>query len=320
MSAEKIQKYLEILLDIQKERYVQNQLMDGLIKTRNSLGIPKKIQPPVQEQVRGDYGGNMILVGVISGLIIGIVSVIIFTNMAWDNMGIFAIVMGIFAGFIFGIGGGFLFGVLIGPAFAAGEKSREQSKANKQFNYNVQQYNIYINNDSQRVNYELQVRRKMDHEINLLNAQMRKSADFEKKLYEAGILDDKYHYNIVATASFYQYFKSHMTYSLGFDRSTGDIGAYRIYENEIRQNLIINKLDIVIQKLDEIISNQYVLFNCLNDANKKLDKLGRDIINASRDINSNINRNAAMQQYRDECNYNELRYMNWLQEMDLLRK
>lgn len=294
--------------------------MNGLINTRNSLGIPRKVQPPVQEKARADYGGNMILVGVISGLIIGIVSVIIFTNMAWDNMGIFAILMGLLAGFVFGIGGGFLFGVLIGPAFAAGEKSREQSKANKRYNDNIQQYNIYTHNDMQRVNYELQVRKKMDNEINILNEQMRKSEDFEKRLYEAGILDDKYHYNIVATASFYQYFKSHMTYSLGFDRSTGDIGAYRIYENEIRQNLIINKLDIVIQKLDEIISNQYVLFNCINDANKKLSKLGNDIIKASRDITSTINRNSAMQQYRDECNYNELRYMNFLQENDMLRR
>ncbi len=38
----------------------------------------------------------------------------------------------------------------------------------------------------------------------------------------------------------------------------GHEGAYNIYENEIRLNVVIQKLDDVIQKLDQIQDNQYI--------------------------------------------------------------
>ena len=55
-----------------------------------------------------------------------------------------------------------------------------------------------------------------------------------------------------------------------------------------------------------------MLYNCLNEANRKLDKLNQNILKAASDINSNANRQAEMQKYRDECNYAEMRYTNWL--------
>ena len=37
-------------------------------------------------------------------------------------------------------------------------------------------------------------------------------------------------------------------------------GAYNLYEQELRQNLIINKLDFVIDRLDTVIDNQHMLY------------------------------------------------------------
>ncbi|MBD4493572.1 hypothetical protein GUG78_17250, partial [Xanthomonas citri pv. citri] len=76
----------------------------------------------------------------------------------------------------------------------------------------------------------------------------------------------------------YQYFKTKQTYSLGFDRSTGDTGAYRIYEYEKRMNIIITKLDTVIEKLDEIKNNQAVLYSTIIDANNKIDRMNKNVL------------------------------------------
>lgn len=47
----------------------------------------------------------------------------------------------------------------------------------------------------------------------------------------------------------------------------GHEGAYNIYENELRQNVIISKLDGISSRLDSIKSSQYLLYNAITDAN-----------------------------------------------------
>lgn len=61
---------------------------------------------------------------------------------------------------------------------------------------------------------------------------------------------------------FCEYLASGRCYSL-----EGHEGAYNIYENELRQNTIINQLDGITSKLDSIKSNQYLLYNSITEAN-----------------------------------------------------
>ncbi|MBQ9692505.1 MAG: hypothetical protein IJV70_05050 [Clostridia bacterium] len=47
----------------------------------------------------------------------------------------------------------------------------------------------------------------------------------------------------------------------------GHEGAYNIYENELRQNIIISKLDTISRSLESIRSNQYLLYTAISEAN-----------------------------------------------------
>lgn len=58
---------------------------------------------------------------------------------------------------------------------------------------------------------------------------------------------------------------------------SGHEGAYNLYENELRMNLIIGKLDTIIQQLDEISSSQRALAQELRQSNERIDQIFRSI-------------------------------------------
>lgn len=292
--------------------------MDRLKKKRDSLGKAKTFRAPEKEKVYGDYKETILVTGFISGVIIGIIAAIITTIIAWESIGVFAVLAGAFMGILIGIVGGFLCGLIIGPIIAQSEKNNAERISQSNYNIEMEQYNNNINRERQRIVYELQAKQKIDEEIKLLNIQIQKTNDFENRLTNLGILDYLYHHDIVATASFYQYFKSKRTFSLGFNPNTGDQGAYNIYEQERRLNIIIDKLDVVIQKLDQIERNQTVLFMCLTEANQKLEKINTSILKASSNIQSSIDSQTEMQRYSNECIRSELEYSNTLQMMNIL--
>lgn len=61
----------------------------------------------------------------------------------------------------------------------------------------------------------------------------------------------------------------------------GPEGAYNIYENEARLNVIITKLDMVIERLDSIRENQYYLYETMSEINKKSDVIHRELLKIS---------------------------------------
>ena len=54
---------------------------------------------------------------------------------------------------------------------------------------------------------------------------------------------------------------------------TGPYGAYNLYESELRMNLIINNLEHISEKLEDIKQNQHMTYMVFNDISKKLDSL-----------------------------------------------
>ena len=88
-----------------------------------------------------------------------------------------------------------------------------------------------------------------------------------ESLYSCGVIYEKYR-DPVALASFYDYLASGRCSIL-----TGPDGAYNLYESEIRMNLVIAKLDTVIERLDQIKQNQYALYSVLTEMNSNLSEL-----------------------------------------------
>ena len=108
-----------------------------------------------------------------------------------------------------------------------------------------------------------------------------------KKLYDLDYIFPKYR-NFAAICSIYEYFVSGRCTEL-----TGADGAYNLYESELRQNLIIERLDKIIDSLEVIKENQYALYSELERTNEILNGISsdmRELVSTVRRIEITANR------------------------------
>ena len=91
--------------------------------------------------------------------------------------------------------------------------------------------------------------------------------------YDKGIIFPTYR-NLVAVSSFYEYLSSGRCTNL-----EGHEGAYNLFENELRLNIILVKLDDIIERLDDIRSNQYALYAAISKSNKSINHLRQSLLN-----------------------------------------
>ena len=74
------------------------------------------------------------------------------------------------------------------------------------------------------------------------------------KLYSVDVIYPKYH-TLPALTSIYEYLVTGRCEEL-----SGAHGAYNLYEDEIRKDTIISQLNTVIENLEQIKQNQYMLY------------------------------------------------------------
>lgn len=103
-----------------------------------------------------------------------------------------------------------------------------------------------------------------------------------EKLYGLNVIYPKYR-SIIPLGSFIDYFASGRCNS--FD---GADGAYNLYENELRLDKISDKLDTIIEKLDEIKRNQTAMYYAISEVNGNIRELNSSIEKASQKVISTI--------------------------------
>lgn len=103
-----------------------------------------------------------------------------------------------------------------------------------------------------------------ESEIEKAETLLQKTYECRNELYSYEIVFGKYR-NIVALSAFYEYLMAGRCTVL-----EGADGAYNIYEAEIRADRIIDQLSQVIEKLDDIKDNQYMLYSQLKTVNTNL--------------------------------------------------
>lgn len=105
---------------------------------------------------------------------------------------------------------------------------------------------------------------RIEQEIEYIVYLMEKCYASQAKLYSYGIIYGKYR-TYVAVSSFLDYYLSGRVSSL-----EGPDGAYNLYEQESRADVVIGKLDVIIDSLEDIKENQYYIYNELQTANSNL--------------------------------------------------
>lgn len=128
-----------------------------------------------------------------------------------------------------------------------------------------------------------------------------------KKCYAINIIPIEYR-SLIPICMFYDYISNGRTYSIKRNPQAFDEGAINIYEKECFQRLIINKLDNLLYKLDEISENQRVLYNAVQEGNRQTHALLNDINNNVSKVNSNLQTIQYQNERRDKC----LQYMSFV--------
>ncbi len=126
--------------------------------------------------------------------------------------------------------------------------------------------------------------------------------------YQMNIIAPKYQHNLIAISSFHEYLTLERTHSLTFN--PGDSGAYNIYENELRLNVIIGKLDDIIDRLDQIKSNQYSLYQAIQSSNRTSNQILQAARQSSQRLEA-IENNSVISAYNSVLTESNTRYLKW---------
>lgn len=161
-----------------------------------------------------------------------------------------------------------LFGIGIALFYSSFTKEQNNSKIMNLFTSN-ENY-IKKKNEKTQQEYDRQysgwkITYNSIHEKMKPNIQITK--DLLEKLYAKNILHPKY-CTLPALTSIYEYFTTGRCTEL-----TGPHGAYNLYEDEVRKDMIINRLDTVIENMEQIRYNQYTLYQQVKSIKKNSDAM-----------------------------------------------
>lgn len=188
------------------------------------------------------------------------------------------------------------------------DELRKGKKANKKktkYNNSATEYNKKM---------ELQknaIANSYDIELNKINSMYNETKMILQQYYNKDIIYKKYR-NLLAVTAFIEYFESGRCNTF-----TGPHGAYNLYEQDYKMGLIINRLDTVIDKLDDILECQRQILGTLNAMDRSVQRLVKNSIKIENNTGQLIEMQE-MQNYYAEQNANNIRYLNTLETFKYL--
>lgn len=295
-------EYLKKVLELESLG-LEQKLELKAIKNQYNIDIDKiisDIPKPVMQEFKGqilvdnksDYFKTFISRLLLSflGLIglIGIIILLIVLDFGSPNFGFeeFVIIVGLI--FFFGMD---IFGFLSSIGYY-NEYKNEPTIYEKQHSYKIlkeQSLATYQDNydkEMQKYNDKVQqLKIILEQKQNTLKVKYTQLLELHNQttealdnLYSLDIIYPKYR-NIIAVSSISEYFDSGRC-----DSFTGPNGAYNMYEDELKQNLIINNLESINDNLESIKNNQYSLYEIMNDNLGYYNAINREITNTDSQI------------------------------------
>ncbi|GEM_PF-5050598 len=122
-------------------------------------------------------------------------------------------------------------------------------------------------------------------EIKELLDELKRIIEARNELYKYNVIYGKYR-NYVALTTIYEYLESGRCSSF-----EGPEGAYNLFESETRSNEIVLQLGTIASSLEDIKSNQFMLYNELKQVNEYLDSIDEStnkLVNELENINADI--------------------------------
>ena len=282
-------KYLENVCKLENDRFALVTARNELQRKVDTYGIKRtNIYKP--QIVHGEYeaGGYAMLLGVPVGALIGF---IVGANL--NEPGI-------------GAGLGALAFILIGILMMI----YQAASASKENKANYRAYTKEVMADNARVDRENACKPVFEQHIRTLGSKINALTKTIDKIYAYDVLYPKYRNDVAAVNTMYEYFL--MGRVVSFTARFGNDGAYNIYENELRQNIIINKLDTIINQLEQIKANQHMLYEAVQEAcmvSAKIADMAEHI--------SSIDQNTALSAYYSKVSADNTATLNYMTLMSM---
>lgn len=122
-----------------------------------------------------------------------------------------------------------------------------------------------------------------------------------KEIYSYDVIFPKYR-NLISVCSFFEYICSGRCDSL-----EGYQGAYNIFEMELRQNVIIGKLDQISENLETVAQNQYVLYTKISESNQAISSIKHEMAYQLEKIENN----SCIMAYNTKIIARNAEFMKW---------
>lgn len=241
---EELMQYMKAAIDVETELLTQERILaqcEADIESRKPV-LKLQEEPPKPEMKPAEEKSGTAAICYVSGMIFLFMSIWGFSKDAWA--GIFVVLVAVV---FFCIG--------------AGQKKSGENVQNE--NMNTWEYYENKRKDVQKTNQRLRAEYNQAvadcyRSIDSIRESMQPHTEATKalldKLYSKGVIYPKY-CTLPALTSIYEYFLTGRCTEL-----TGPHGAYNLYEDELRKDTVISQLNTVIENLEQIRQNQFMLY------------------------------------------------------------
>lgn len=286
-----IVKHLTIAKELESERYTLQLTIPNIQNRINQLGYRRSFKSPVDNRVKAFFIGALIF------LVLAINGFIFINAMGPKQLELSEILSDSYMDSKIKAdkefeNTKFIYLIVSLPVIIAGG-ILATCITNSKYKKAVKQYNNLVYNDNARVNYENFQKQQLQLQKEDIQKKIGGISETLENFYSLDIIHPKYR-NMITVIRLLEYFDSGRCTAL-----TGAGGAYNKYEEEIRQDAIISKLDTAINCLYQIRDTQYMLYESLEDC---LDELGAITTQNDKLISTNqdISQNSAIAAYNSK--------------------
>lgn len=145
------------------------------------------------------------------------------------------------------------------------------------------------------------------------------TAETLEKYYAVNVIPNDYR-SMVPVCMFYDYIKNKRTYSIERNPVTSDIGAINMYEDEMYKRLIVTKLNDVISNLNRIQQNQAVLYDAVMESNRETQRLIKSVDDNISDFRNNVDRKMDVMIYQNERIQKHAEYLHYVAYQDYMSR
>lgn len=313
MDTADLKEYISIIVDLEKNRYLQEKLIAGLRQKISRLGIPAKLTMLTGPRLRNNFHDLffLITISLSAGVISAFCVILPLSLINWlCPTPVYSLVYPFCT----------VSGIVAVCFFIYGYMDNFKSRAKYEKDYAEYQY--AVKRDRERLAREAQQKALLEDSLGKLEKRKADADELLSRAYAMNIIYPKYR-TLAMVCSISEYICSGRCTTLGENEISGSKGAYNILEEEIRLDRIILKLDQILVKLDEIKSTQYMLYAAVSEGNRQsaqimsgIDQLSKQVEYMSIDQGSlnrqieELQKDSALTAYNTERIEKELSYMN----------